>query len=127
MVTGVKNAVVPTENGEWRRYYVEEATEIYFNDYGTARLEQGRAFIQYEPLFRETVTMSPEHPPMIFIQMNGETNGVYVQKLENGFMVIENLGGSSNAQFDYRIMAKRKGYENDRLEKANAPNIELAK
>ena len=67
--------------------------------------------------------MTPDQQPKIFIQMNGETNGVYVQKVENGFWVIENLGGRSNAEFDYRIMAKRKGYERHRLEKANGPNV----
>jgi hypothetical protein len=57
--------------------------------------------------------------------MNGETQGVYVEKIENGFWVIENNAGLSNARFDYRIMAKRKGYENHRLDKTDGPNPAL--
>jgi hypothetical protein len=125
MATGAKNAIVKLDNGDWRKLYVEEAAEVYFNDYGTAQLQNGRCFVQYDPLFRQTVTISPEHQPMIFVQMNGETKGVYVEKIENGFWVIENNAGLSNARFDYRIMAKRKGYENHRLDKTDGPNPAL--
>jgi hypothetical protein len=76
-------------------------------------------------MFLQTVTITPDQQPKIFVQLNDETNGVYVQKLLNGFWVIENGGGQSNAKFDYRIMAKRKGHENDRLEKTNGPNTAL--
>jgi hypothetical protein len=122
MATGAKNAIVKLDNGDWRKLYVEEAAEVYFNDYGSAQLQNGRCFVQYDQLFRQTVTISPEHQPMIFVQMNGETKGVYVEKIEGGFWVIENGGGLSDAKFDYRIMAKRKGYEDRRLEKADGPS-----
>lgn len=126
MATGAKNAIVRLDDGDWRKLYVEEAAEVYFNDHGSAQLENGRCFVQYEPLFRQTVTMTSEHAPMIFVQMNGETNGVYVEKTENGFWVIENERGVSNARFDYRIMAKRKGYEDHRLEKTDGPSPSAA-
>lgn len=119
--TGTKSAIVDLGNGDWRKYYVEEATEIWFNDYGTGQLQNGRCFIPYEGSFRQTVTMTPEHEPKVFIQLNAETQGVYVEKVNDGFWVIENGGGQSNAKFDYRVMAKRKGYENHRLERGTAP------
>jgi hypothetical protein len=57
----------------------------------------------------------------VFIEMNSETNGVYVVKNATGFDVIENAGGTSNGNFDYRIVAKRKGYEGVRMELAEPP------
>nr|QNO57913.1 hypothetical protein GHLLLOKB_00001 [Methanosarcinales archaeon ANME-1 ERB7] len=51
------------------------------------------------------------------MQLNGECNGVYVEKWTDGFDVIELDKGTNNVPFDYRVVAKRKGYENYRFEK----------
>ena len=59
----------------------------------------------------------------IFIQMDGDSYPVYIKKGWTSFDVIESNGGSSNAAFDYRIVAKRKGYSQIRLEHAEIPNL----
>jgi hypothetical protein len=118
--TGTKSAVVALTNG-WRKFYCEEATGVYFNDYGTGRLVDGRAHIELDPLFLEAVSIDTAHPYQVFVQMNGETKGVYVLKSKSGFDVIETSGGSSNAAFDYRVAAKRKGFESLRMEAATGP------
>lgn len=53
----------------------------------------------------------------VFIQLNDDCNGVYVKKGITGFDVYELNGGTSDAAFDYRIMAKRRGegYEDARF------------
>jgi hypothetical protein len=118
--TGTKAAAVETSD-VWRKLYCEEAAEIYFTDYGSAALSNGRAHVELDPTFVETVTIDDQHPLMVFVQPNGETNGVYVEKHGTSFDVIEQMGGASNAHFDYRIVAKRKGYESERLTPTIAP------
>lgn len=118
--TGVKSAAVPVADG-WRKLYCEEAAEVYFTDYGSARLSGGRAHIELDPIFLQTVTIDDAHPLMVFVEPNGETNGTYVEKHATGFDVIERAGGASNAPFDYRIVARRKGYESLRLGVTIAP------
>jgi hypothetical protein len=78
----------------------------------------GTARIEMDPLFLETVTISDQHPMKVFIQLNDDCNGVYVKRLTTGFQVIELGSATSSAHFTYRVMAKRKGYENARLEVA---------
>lgn len=46
--------------------------------------------------------------------------GVYVVKGISGFEVMELQGGYSSVAFDYRVMAKRKGFESKRLEYCQA-------
>jgi len=52
----------------------------------------------------------------VFLTPNGDCKGLYVaQKSPASFEVHEMGGGASNIAFDYRIMARRKGFENVRL------------
>ncbi len=117
---GTKSALVPVGN-EWRKLYCEEAAEVYFNDYGSGTLTKGRAHVTLDPTFLQTVTIDTANPMRVFIEMNSESNGVYVVKSLSGFDVIENGGGTSSGSFDYRIVAKRKGYESVRMESAVPP------
>ena len=57
------------------------------------------------------------HPMKVFIQLAGDCNGVYVKKGTTGFDVYELNGGTSDAAFDYRVVAKRRGegYEDVRF------------
>jgi len=121
--TGTKSAVVPIDAaaGDWRKLYCEEAAEVMFTDYGTGTLTAGHGHVVLDPIFLKTVTIDQSHPMMVFLEMNGETKGVYVVKGDAGFDVIENQSGSSNATFDYRVVARRRGYEQTRLETAEAP------
>ncbi len=53
------------------------------------------------------------------VTLTGDCNGVYVsEKTATGFTVRELRGGASNATFDWEVAAKRKGYEDVRLESA---------
>jgi hypothetical protein len=52
----------------------------------------------------------------VFLTPGGECKGLYVsQKSATSFEVRELGFGTSNIAFDYRIMAKRNGFENVRL------------
>ncbi len=53
------------------------------------------------------------------VTLTGDCNGVYVaEKSATGFTVAELRGGASNATFDWEVAARRKGYEDERLELA---------
>jgi hypothetical protein len=50
------------------------------------------------------------------VQVEGDCAGVYVtNKTATGFDVVELLGGRSNIPFSYRVVCKRKYYEDARL------------
>jgi len=115
VASGSKSAVLKTSQGE-RLFYTMESPEVWFEDFGEGRLVNGRAHIELDALFLETVTINALNPMKVFIQLNDpNSNGVAVVKGTTGFDVIELQNGTSNATFDYRILAKRKGYENQRL------------
>jgi hypothetical protein len=111
-----KPATVKLSNGRKIKLFAEEASEVFFNDYGSGHLQNGKAHIQLDPNFLETVTIDDAHPLKVFIQLEGDCNGVYVtNKTKTGFDVAELHSGSSNAAFSYRIVCKRKYYEDERL------------
>lgn len=112
--SGAKYAVVKTGRGH-RLLSCMESPEIWFEDFGEGRLANGRAHIELDPLFLETVTISADHPMKVFVQLEGDCNGVYVTKGTTGFDVNELKSGTSDTPFSYRIVAKRKGYENERM------------
>jgi hypothetical protein len=117
---------VPTSQGH-KKLYSHESPEVWFEDVGEGQLSGGTARIVLDPLFLETVTINDEHPMKVFIQLNDDCNGVYVQRLATEFQVTELNGGASRAQFTYRVMAKRKGFEKARLEAAEDPAKHLGK
>ncbi len=85
--------------------------------FGEGVLSSGRAVVQLDPLFLETVTIDEEHPMKVFVQLHDEASqGVAVKKSGSAFSVIELNGGRSNATFDYRVVARRRGYEDTPLE-----------
>jgi hypothetical protein len=52
----------------------------------------------------------------VFVQLEDDCKGVYVtNKTTTGFDVVELQGGISDARFIYRIVCKRKFYEDERL------------
>ena len=112
---GSKSAVVPVDNGTRKvALYAIESPENWFEDIGGARLSGGAATVHLEPTFAQTVNTDLDY--RVFLTPNGDCLGLYVtHKTANSFEVHELGGGTSDISFDYRIIAKRKGYENVRL------------
>jgi hypothetical protein len=115
-----KNAVVPLDNGKMVKLYTMESPEVWFEDFGSAKLTNGRAQVVIEPQFAQTVNTNMNY--FVFLTPTADSKGLYVsQKTPGTFEVRENGGGTSGATFDYRIVAHRKGLENTRLEEFNVP------
>jgi hypothetical protein len=111
---GSKQAVVSTPSGA-RELYSEEATEVWFADYGFGKLEAGRARILIDPAFAQTVTL--DEPYHVFLQPYGNAE-LYVEETTSLGFVVRLRDGDPKAKFGYRIVAKRSGFENQRLERA---------
>jgi hypothetical protein len=114
VVGGSKNAVVRTDEGS-NLLYTEESTEVWFTDYGFGQLEDGVAVIAIDELFAQTVNL--EEPYHVFVQVYGDAEVYVSNRTVTGFEV-HLRDGDADVEFSYRIVAKRLGYEDDRLEPA---------
>lgn len=111
-----KNAIVEVSTGTVK-LYSQESPEVWFEDFGEGQLNGGKVHVELDPLFLETVTINEQYSMKVFVQLNDECEGVFVKRGTKGFDVIELNNGKSNANFTYRIVAKRKGFETKRLDK----------
>jgi hypothetical protein len=114
VLNGTKSAVVNTPAGA-RALYSEEATEVWFSDYGFGRLTSGRARILIDPDFAQTVSL--DRPYHVFIQPYGRAEIYVAERTNLGFVVVLKDGDPA-AEFGYRVVAKRNGFESERLAQA---------
>ena len=112
--TGSTSAVAALPDQRQVRLYAVQSPENWFEDFGSGQLSNGRAVITLEPTFAQTVNTGAEYH--VFLTPNGDSRGLYVTgKNATSFEVHEQGGGTSSVTFDYRIVARRTGYENVRL------------
>jgi hypothetical protein len=91
-----------------------QSPENWMEDFGSGMVQNGVAVVKIDPAFAETVTADASYH--VFITPNGDSKGLYViRKTATSFEVRESGGGTSSLSFDYRIVAKRRGYEAQRL------------
>jgi hypothetical protein len=112
--SGTLTGVVPAGNSRKVAVSSIGSAENWFEDAGSGQLSNGAAVVNIESVFGETVNTGVEYH--VFLTPNGDCKGLYVaQKSPTSFTVRELGGGTSSIAFDYRIMAKRKGFEQLRL------------
>jgi hypothetical protein len=113
--TGTKSAAVPVEGNRMVRLYAVEAADNWFEDAGLGQLANGSATIAFDQIFAQTINGEVDYH--VFLTPNGECEGLYVtNKGAQGFEVHELHSGKSSIAFDYRIMARRKGFETVRMQ-----------
>ena len=113
-VYGAKNSAVKTSQGDVAVSAYETA-EYYFGDIGEGQTDSnGVAYVGIEKLFNETVNTSI--PYQVFITAYGPGNVWVEQRKQDRFMV---KSSQPNIKFGWEIKAKRRGYENTRLQKVN--------
>jgi hypothetical protein len=112
---GTISPSVETAEGRQVKLYGVASPENWFEDFGSGQLSGGAAQIPLDLAFASTVNAGEAYH--VFLTPNGDSKGLYVaSKTAAGFEVREQGGGTSNISFDYRIVAKRRGYESVRLE-----------
>jgi hypothetical protein len=113
-VNGAKNAVVETASFGKRKLYAVESPENWFEDFGRAKLVNGHAVVKIEPVFAETVNTEGDYH--VFVTPNGNCRGLYIANRGPGSFEVRELNKEkANITFDYRIVAKRRAYEQVRL------------
>lgn len=115
-VTGSKNAIVPTSQG-MTKVYCDESTENWFADRGKAEIVNGSARIELDARFLETVTIDENHPMMVQVTP--------VSPRPVSFSVVEGTASfiilcDQPVTFNWKVEAKRRGYEDVRMEPATA-------
>jgi hypothetical protein len=117
---GIKHAAVPLRNHQMVNVTSMESTEVWFEDFGSGQLTGGIATVSIEASFQQIVSLSTGYH--VFVTPKGDCKGLFVaNESTNDFEVRELSGGQSSAEFDYRIVAHRKGYEKMRLPVAVMP------
>jgi hypothetical protein len=90
--------------------YGVQSPENWMEDFGTGQLEKGAAVVTIDATFAETVSETADYH--VFLTPRGDSKGLYVTNATpTSFEVRESGGGTSSLSFDYRIVAKRRGYE----------------
>ncbi len=113
-VSGTKSSTAKLQNGREVLLYAVESPENWFEDFGSAELKSGVAWVPLDASFGEATNAAISYH--VFLTPNGDSNGLYVaRKTAAGFEVREHGGGGSNLAFDYRIAVRRRGYETMRM------------
>lgn len=105
-----KNAVIETQDFGGRLLYCEEATEVWFNDYGAVIIPaEGIIEIKLDPIFAQTIDLDSKYH--IFTQVyNGSITKI--KRQYDKFTV----WGEPDTEFSYEIKAKRINFAHERLE-----------
>jgi hypothetical protein len=122
-VTGAKSAAVPFNDGSHRRLYCIESPESWLEDFGVGQLVNGQAQVQLDAGFAAIVKSESYH---VFVTEYEDNNALYVvNRTSAGFGVRAKLSNTANSLFSYRIVAKRKDIEGQRLEPVKIPTGKL--
>ncbi len=113
---GTKSAAVNTQDYGMRRLYALESPQNWFEDFGSAQLVDGAVIVAIEPVFAQTVNLNEEYH--VFLTPLGDCPLYVAGKTPQGFIVQAMDGRACSIAFDYRIVARRLGYEQLRLEPA---------
>ena len=105
---GSVSTIVKDLNDKKIVMFSSESPESFFTDYGQGKLVNGKAKVIIDPVFSKNIKVNEKQQMKVFIQLEGDCNGVYVtNKSAESFEVIELQNGSSNVSFTYSITANR--------------------
>jgi hypothetical protein len=110
----VKSLVSTGDGARKVETYAMQSPENWMEDYGTGVMENGVSVVRIDPAFAETIGQSADYH--VFITPRADSKGLYViNATMASFEVRESGGGTSSLTFDYKIVAKRRVYETQRL------------
>ncbi len=111
--TGTKAATVKTEDGP-KELYCQESPENWFEDFGSGVISNGKSVVNIKSDYLMTVTINSQHAIKVFITPNGPMGNWWVEKKDDSF-IVHAPDAQNDTEFDFRVVAKRKGYEDLRL------------
>ena len=122
--SGVMRNTVRTDDGPVS-LYVQQATENWFEDFGSGIVRNGSTRIELREDYRKTITSNEAHPLKVFVTPTAQLGEWWVDKDSHGFTLMA-PEAPDGASFDYRIVAKRKDAEELRLESTPSGYIDKA-
>ena len=132
--TGTLGAAVNGPGKKKIGLYTMQSSEDWIEDFGSGSLVGGVATIPLESRFAKTISGQANYH--VFLTPAGDCDGLYIaNRTATSFEVRELKSGNSSVQFDYRIVAHRKGFDSARLPdvtgkimgKQAAPTVPLAR
>jgi hypothetical protein len=113
--TGQVKALATTGNGTRTvETYSMQSPENWMEDFGSGTIQNGRTTVSIDAAFAETASGTADYH--VFLTPRGDSKGLYVTNATpSSFEVHESGGGTSTIGFDYRIVAKRRGFETQRM------------
>lgn len=106
--SGTNAIMVKDTKGENRVMFNPASPEVVLEDYGTGQLERGFTHVSLDSLFSRAITVDDVNPVKVFVQVEGDCNGVFVaNKTKEGFDVRELRGGRSHVPFSWHVVATR--------------------
>ena len=123
-VTGTKHAAVPRAGGAHTLLYCVESPESWLEDFGEARLVNGRARIPIERGFAQTIDTRSYH---VFLSSYGAEHVFVSKRSRNGFEIravpSEGAHMPKSLRCSYRIVARRRAVKASRLKRIQLPQI----
>ena len=118
-VSGSKNCLQKTENYGERLINAYETAEYFFGDIGSGIIKNGECIVLIDDILQECINTEIEYH--VFTQVyNGSITSI--EKYNTYFIV----KGEDNTSFSWELKAKRKGYENVRLDTVDLFQLEEA-
>ncbi len=113
--TGQVKALATTGNGARTvETYSVQSPENWMEDFGSGALKDGVTTVSLDATFAETISGNADYH--VFLTPRGDSKGLYVTNVTaTSFEVHESGGGTATIGFDYRIVAKRRGFETQRM------------
>ncbi|MBC5998294.1 hypothetical protein H8923_16210, partial [Romboutsia hominis] len=109
--TGTKNCIVETTVG-YVGINAYETADCYFGDVGETILDsEGYSYVYIDSIFAETVNTQRKY--QVFLSVYGEGTANVVERTPIYFVI----KGTPGVEVGYELKAKRKGYEDHRLER----------
>jgi|GEM_PF-1408461 len=99
--------------GEQRTVHAIQSPEAWIEDFGSAALKDGKALVRIDPIFAQTVNLEVEYHVYLTPICTDLILLVVTDKGAASFSVQGATldGKPSGCSFDYRIVAKQRGYE----------------
>jgi hypothetical protein len=112
--TGGIKTLVTTASARQVETYSVQSSESWLEDFGSGKLAGGRALVRLDAAFADAANTGVEYH--VFLTPKGDAQPLFVtHETASGFEVVESSRGKDSIEFDYRIVAKRLGSENERL------------
>ena len=122
-VDGTYNTFKATGDDEHRTLYGMTSAEAWAEDFGSAALKDGKATVTIDPVFAQTVNLAVEYH-VYLTPLCQEAVLLFVTAKGPASFTVQGVtldGKPSACSFDYRIVVKQRGYENQRLEEVEIP------